>query len=121
MERALRAVCEPAFAATAVSVIRDERPLGAFWRNKKARPENRIVARPRAPLAAKSASRFHSVRASLKVYFLFDAFNPDDAVAGVFIDPNVRLKLLLFRLERLERVHILGIARAPRGWAALLP
>ena len=37
---------------------------------------------------------------------LFDAFNPDDAVAGVFIDPNVRLKLLLFRLERLERVHI---------------
>jgi hypothetical protein len=37
---------------------------------------------------------------------LFDAFNPDDAVAGVFIDPNVRLKLLLFHLERLERVHV---------------
>jgi hypothetical protein len=36
--------------------------------------------------------------ASLLDLLLLDAFNPDDAEAGVFIDPTVRLKFLLFRL-----------------------
>jgi hypothetical protein len=44
-------------------------------------------------------------RASLGL-LLFDAFNTDDAESRVFIGANVRLNLLLFRLEGLERVHV---------------
>src|SRR6185437_16772119 len=51
------------------------------------------------------------------VSLLFDAFNPDDAEAGVFIGPKVRLKLLFFRLEGLNRVHISELQeRHAIGW-----